>query len=70
MFPLQAPAVSTRRGRRKGGTKLIALEQVEKTYASGEGPVQALSGVSFTLGEGECWGIVGPAARGKAHCCG
>ena len=31
---------------------MIALEQVEKSYASGEGPVQALSGVSFTLGEG------------------
>ena len=45
---------------------MIALEQVEKTYMGGEGPVQALSGVSFALGEGECWGIVGPSGAGKS----
>jgi putative ABC transport system ATP-binding protein len=43
---------------------VLEVDNVTKTYP-GEPPVQALRGVSLTVGEGELVGIVGPSGSGK-----
>ncbi len=47
------------------GTTHIHVENLRKTYASGDGELTVLDGVSFTLGEGESLAIVGPSGSGK-----
>jgi putative ABC transport system ATP-binding protein len=43
---------------------VLEVDQVTKSYP-GEPPVQALGGVSLTIGKGELVGIVGPSGSGK-----
>jgi putative ABC transport system ATP-binding protein len=43
---------------------VLDVDNVTKTYP-GEPPVQALSGVNLTIGQGELVGIVGPSGSGK-----
>lgn len=43
----------------------IAVDRLQKTYASGEGALTVLDDVSFTLSEGESLAIVGPSGSGK-----
>ena len=45
---------------------LIALENVTKTYDSGENAVQALRGVDVQIGKGEFVAIIGPSGSGKS----
>jgi putative ABC transport system ATP-binding protein len=45
---------------------LIQLEQVCKTYDSGENAVQALRGVDVAIGRGEFASIIGPSGSGKS----
>jgi len=45
---------------------LIHLENIIKTYDSGENAVQALKGVSLGIGRGELASIIGPSGSGKS----
>lgn len=45
---------------------LLALENVSKSYATSEGPLQVLRGVSFTLGKGESMALTGESGSGKS----
>ncbi len=48
------------------GKALIQLDQVTKTYDSGENAVQALRGVDVAIGRGEFVSIIGPSGSGKS----
>jgi NitT/TauT family transport system ATP-binding protein len=48
------------------GDSLIAFANVEKTFATRDGPVHALREVSFDVGRGEFVSIVGPSGCGKS----
>src|SRR6266480_6088881 len=45
---------------------LIQLEQVTKTYDSGENAVQALRGVDVAIEKGEFVAVIGPSGSGKS----
>jgi len=59
-------AVATGNGVARGGVAVpvLDLDDVAKRYP-GEPPVEALRGVSLTVGRGELVGIVGPSGSGK-----
>jgi putative ABC transport system ATP-binding protein len=48
------------------GKALIQLEQITKTYDSGENAVQALRGVDVKIDRGEFLSIIGPSGSGKS----
>ena len=54
--PTPAPAVKA----------LIQLEEITKTYDSGENAVQALRGVDVAIDRGEFVAIIGPSGSGKS----
>lgn len=43
----------------------ISFQSVSKTYATPRGPLKALDGVQFDIGEGEFFGLLGPNGAGK-----
>ncbi|PJF41726.1 MAG: ABC transporter ATP-binding protein [Chloroflexi bacterium] len=49
-----------------GGRPLISLEGVTKVYKTKAGPLEAIKGVDFQVGEGEFVAIVGPSGSGKS----
>ena len=50
----------------KSGKALIQLQNVVKTYDSGENAVQALKGIDLEIGRGEFVSIIGPSGSGKS----
>jgi ABC-2 type transport system ATP-binding protein len=43
----------------------VRFDNVSKIYAGAKGPLQALDGVSFDIGQGEFFGLLGPNGAGK-----
>ncbi len=48
------------------GDPIIRIRGLQKTYNSGEVPVQALRGVDLDVGRGEFLAVVGPSGSGKS----
>ena len=46
--------------------EILRVENLRKTYGSGEAQVHALDGVSFSVNKGEFVAIVGPSGSGKS----
>jgi putative ABC transport system ATP-binding protein len=47
-------------------SKIINLENITKSYKSGDGKVHAVKDITFSLEEGESLAIVGPSGSGKS----
>ncbi|ACX51513.1 ABC transporter related protein [Ammonifex degensii KC4] len=45
---------------------MILVENLKVTYQTPAGPVEALAGVSFTVGRGESCAVIGPSGCGKS----
>jgi NitT/TauT family transport system ATP-binding protein len=45
---------------------LLTIEKLSKTYATGDGTVEAMQDISLEVGEGEFVSIVGPSGCGKS----
>ena len=48
---------------------LLAVEDLAISFATGQGPVHAVRGVSFSMNPGEIIGIVGESGSGKSVTC-
>lgn len=46
--------------------EILRVEELRKTYGSGENEVKALDGVSFSVEKGEFVAIIGPSGSGKS----
>lgn len=46
--------------------EIVKVENLSKTYGSGDHVVRALDDISFTIGQGEFVAIVGPSGSGKS----
>ena len=45
---------------------MIELTHVSKTFQSANGPIDALTDVTLTVGDGEIFGIIGLSGAGKS----
>ena len=48
---------------------IIEIQDLSKTFGSGEGAVAALQGVSLAVQPGEIFGIIGLSGAGKSTFC-
>ena len=46
--------------------EILEVLDVKKTYYKGKQPFMAVNGLSFSVGEGECLGLVGESGCGKS----
>lgn len=46
---------------------VLALDQLKVSFATNDGLIEAVRGVSLTIGRGECLGVVGESGSGKSQ---
>ena len=49
-----------------GGTAMIEIQNLSKSYRTASGQVEALKDVSITIGSGDIYGIIGMSGAGKS----
>jgi len=49
-----------------GDQPILEVRDLTKTYAGKSGPVHAVKGISFTINQGQCVGLVGESGCGKS----
>ncbi|MEM6849420.1 MAG: ABC transporter ATP-binding protein [Pseudomonadota bacterium] len=63
---LPAEARTPLPGKRPVGKPILQVRRLRKTFGAGAGAVEAVKGVSFSIGEGESVGLVGESGCGKS----
>ncbi|MPZ59447.1 MAG: ATP-binding cassette domain-containing protein [Rhizobiales bacterium] len=49
----------------QGSSSVLTVTRLEKSFATEDGPLRVIDGVSFTVPDGQCYALLGPSGCGK-----